>query len=119
MTAQHTIRLADIDLVLMTAKLRRHTGGRTALLAAYTPSPLIDVDCHRRAPRPVDLAQAASSRIVQQVGPMDRGHVARVIERVYLNEGLTEVRRTFKCGIRALRAESPWVLFGGRKGGAA
>jgi len=119
MTKPHTIPLADVELALMTAKLRRHTGGRTALLAARTAAPLINVDCHRRAPRPVDLAQAASSRTAPQVGPMERGHIADVIERVYLNQGLAEVRRAFSCGIRVLRAESPWVLFGGQKGGAA
>lgn len=119
MTTQHTIPLGDVELALMTATIRRRTNGGTALLAAHTQRPLIEIDCHRRAPRPSALAEAAASRMVSDVSLMDRGHIAALIERVYLHHGLPEVRRTFKCGIRALRAESPWALFGGKKGGAA
>lgn len=120
MSQQHTINLADLELVLMSAKLRRYTQCGTALLAACTPRPLIEIDCHRRIPRPSDLAFAASSRkLTSDVGPMDRGHIAELFERVRLQHGISEVRKTFGCGIRALRAESRWTLFGGRKGGAA
>lgn len=119
MTTAHTISLAGVEIALMAAKLRRYSNGRTALLAACTPRPLIEIDCHRRAPRPSDKALAASSSRVSDVGPMDRGHIAALFERVRVFHGLPEVRRTFGCGIRALRAESKWTLFGGQKGGAA
>lgn len=119
MTTQYTIPLRGVELALMTAKLRRYSNGRTALLAACTPRPLIEIDCHRRAPRPSELERAASSGMVPDVGPMDRGHIAALFERVRLCHGLLEVRRTFGRGIKALRAESPWTLFGGKKGGAA
>lgn len=119
MSTQQTIPLAGVKLALMAAKLRRYSNGRTALLAACTPRPLIEIDCHRHAPRSTELARAASSHMVSDVGPLDRGHIAALIERVRVSHGLPEVRRTFGCGIRALRAESPWTLFGGKKGGAA
>ena len=119
MTSKHTIPLTDVKLALMAAKLRRYSNGRTALLAACTPRPWIEIDCHRHTPRPSEKARAASSGLVSDVGPLDRGHIAALIERVRVSHGLPEVRRTFGCGIRALRAESPWTLFGGKKGGAA
>jgi hypothetical protein len=50
---------------------------------------------------------------------MDRGHISELFERVRLHHGIPEVRKTFGCGIKALRAEPRWTLFGGRKGGAA
>lgn len=120
MTTQQTIPLAGVKLALMAAKLRRYSKGRTALLAACTPRPWIEIDCHRHTPRPSEKARAVTSGMVSDVvGPLDRGHIAALIERVRLYHGIPEVRRTFGCGIKALRAENPWTLFGGKKGGAA
>lgn len=119
MTTPHTIPLAGVEMALMSAKLRRYTHGCTALMAACTPRPLLEIDCHRHAPRPSEVARAASSGMVSSAGPMNRGHIAALFERVRLFHGLPEVRRTFGCGIKALRAEPAWTLFGGKKGGAA
>lgn len=37
--------------------------------------------------------------------PMDRGYINRAVESVRMSDGLDGVRRTFGCGIKALRAE--------------
>ena len=43
---RYTIPLKAVELALMTARMRRYNQGETALLAAYTPRPVMNVDCH-------------------------------------------------------------------------
>jgi hypothetical protein len=39
------------------------------------------------------------------LSPMDRGHMLRVVDRTRYTHGLAEVRATWGCGLRGLRAE--------------
>lgn len=111
-----TIRADALQLVLTAAKLRRHTAGRTPALCVLSPGPVIQVDCGStsRHTRPGLIAQA------QRIGtaalhaqPLQRGHISSLYERVRRERGLAEVRRTWRAGLRALRAEPRYVLFGG------
>ena len=113
-TRPTTIRAADLSLVLAYAKLRRHNHGRTCATCALTPAPLLEIDCHTRAPSKAWREQVQrTGGTWAHVGPMQRGHISTLYERVRLRQGLAEVRRTWGTGLRALRAEPRHVLNGG------
>lgn len=118
MSAPATIRADDVRLVLATAKLRRHTRGHTSTFAAYTPGPLIEADCHHGRPPSDDLLRQCLRTAGRgiTVGPITRGYMALVWERTRMHHGLAEVRRTWRAGLRELRAEPRYVL---RIGGPA
>lgn len=110
-----SIRLQDLELALVSAKMRRNNHGRTCLLAAMTEQPLVKVDCHKRNVRPADIERARQYGLCRAMcQPMDRGHIATLIERVRWQRGLPEIRKTWGTGIRALLAEPKYVLNGGR-----
>lgn len=112
-----TIRLADVELALTAAKLRRWRHGATAQFCALTPTAAVEVDCraHSEWTRPW-LAQAAKKlgRTRAHLGPMQRGHIAQLYEHVRRTGGLAEVRATWGVGIKTLRAEPRHVLHGGQ-----
>ncbi len=110
------IPLHAVKLALDTAKLRRYNQGRTALLAAYTPSPVVNVDCHRgTTPSAATLAHAKRAGMrVEQAALMERGHIHKVIQRTRNLHGLDEVRKTFGAGMRELEREQRFFLHGGR-----
>lgn len=111
-----SIRLQDLELALVSAKMRRNNQGRTCLLAAMTEQPAIEVDCHKRNVRPADIERARQYGLCRAMcQPMDRGHIATLIERVRWQRGLPEIRKTWGTGIRALLAEPKYVLNGGRE----
>ena len=110
---RHSIALKDLQLVLVSAKLRRFTNGRTCLMAVTTAAPILEVDCSsrnrlrgREDAQRIGLANCAT-------GPMRRGRVVELIERTRLLHGLPEVRKTWGAGLRALTAEPRHVLNGG------
>jgi len=98
------IPLADVRSALMLAIVRQKSvgadGKRLGRFAAYTDLPLANIDCvtARRGHKPYKLPRAHFS-------PMHVGDLDRVVERVRLQRGLAEVRRTWGRGIAALRAE--------------
>jgi hypothetical protein len=108
-----TVKLTDLRLVLYTAKLRKHTSGRTCLMAATTPAPILEVDCssRNRMRGREDAQRIGLARC--NTGPMRRGHVAELIERTRTLHGLPEVRKTWGAGLRALKAEPRHILNGG------
>ena len=114
MAQQHTaapaIRLEDLQCTLWSAKLRKQTQGRTALLAATTQAPALPVDCRAT---PGLRAAAQKCTAVRICAPMQRGHMATVIKRVATEYGAKEVRATWGAGVRALKAEPRYVLNGG------
>ena len=114
------IPLPAVELSLMTAKMRRNNQGRTALLAAFTPQPAVNVDCHRgTAPSAATLAHAKQEGVrVEQAALMERGHIAQVIQRTRNLHGLAEVRKTFGAGLKELASEHRFFLHAAQKGGA-
>jgi hypothetical protein len=108
-----TVKLTDLRLVLYTAKLRRHTKGRTCLMAVTTPAPILEVDCssRNRMRGREDAQRLGLTRC--NTGPMHRGHLAELIERTRTLHGLPEVRKTWGAGLRALKAEPRHILNGG------
>ena len=110
-----TIKLSDLSMVIQFAKLRASNGGRTCLLAATTPAPMLASECRpRREPRPVTAAEQA--RMAMQtvfVGPMQRGRLYNVIERTKRDHGPAEVRITWGSPARTLLTEPRHVLNGG------
>ena len=116
-----TIPLPALELALMTAKPRRYNQGRTALLAAYTPRPAVNVDCHRgTAPSAATLAHAKRGGMrMEQAALMERGHIAQAIQRTRNLHGLAEVRKTFGAGLKELAREHRFLLHAGNQGGAA
>jgi hypothetical protein len=111
-----TIRADALQLVLFAHKLRRHTHGGTCQLCALSAAPMIEVDCCSASQwvRPGLIAQAkrfGASHISASL--LRRGHISRLYERVRLERGLAEVKRTWRTGLRALRAEPRHVLNGG------
>jgi len=118
----HTIPLHALELVLMAAKMRRRNQGGTALLAAYTPRPTMNLDCHKgTTPSTAKLAHAkgAGSMPGMPVALMGRGHIAQVIQRTRDLHGLDEVRKTFGAGLKELEREHRFFLHAGKHGGAA
>jgi len=104
-----TIKLSDLGLALASAKLRQLTQGRTCLLAAITPAPMIRADCSMLLRS--GFAEYGMTRC--NVMPMQRGHIAKLIERTRNCQGLPEVRKTWGAGLRTLLAEPRYVLNGG------
>lgn len=111
-----TIRAADLSLLLASAKLRKYTAGRTPLLAAMSAAPLLECDCHSgRTPTPSWRFQVQCSGLhAARVTPLQRGYISRLFDQVALHRGRREVVKTWGVGIRTLRAESRYVLFGGQ-----
>lgn len=110
-----TIRAADLSLVLGACILRRHTTGRTCLLAAMSPAPLVDVDCHHGRPPTADMLRLAARTAGRgvRVTPIRRGWMCQLYDRTMRRHGAAEVRRTWGTGIRALRHEPRHVLHHG------
>ena len=93
-----TIPLKDVRNALMCARVASiRPIGR---FAALTNNPLLNISCReaRRGSRPYPLQ-------VHHLSPMYRGDLDHVLERVRLEHGLAEVRRTWGAGMRALKAE--------------
>ena len=110
-----SIKLADLQLVLIAAKMRRNNNGRTCQMAVLTGAPVIEIDCsHRNRLRNIDDALRYGS-FDSQVTPLHRGHISQLYMRTRLNHGLAEVKKTWGVGLKALQAEPRHVL----KGGAA
>lgn len=114
-----TIRLRDMELVMATSKARRVLDSKLGWFCALSEHPTIQLDCSTRNRM---YADPESRERAQRFGmsrarfmPMDRGHIAGLIERTRWMHGLAEVRKTWRTGIRALLAESRYSL----KGGAA
>lgn len=110
------ISVAGLRLALMSARARRLFEGRTPLLCTLSDRPILQVDCasssHWTRPGLIQEARRlGASRL--EAEPLPRGHIARLYERVRLEHGLPEVRRTWRAGLRALRAEPRHVLHGG------
>lgn len=107
----HTIPLSQLELAAYAAKLRRHHGGRRiAQMCALTPGPLHQFDCGQQ--HPALRLSPAWRRTQPYFGPLQRGHIAHLFERVRRQGGLAEVRRTWGTGIKTLRAEPRHVLNG-------
>lgn len=122
MAQQHTpaagsgtaaVALSDVKLALLTARMRRNSGGQVCQIAAVTAGTTIAVDCSTpgRLRMRADAMRMGKSRVT--ASPLDRGHIAYLIERVRWQHGLGEVRKTWGVGIKALRAEPRYVLNGG------
>lgn len=107
-TAQ--IRAEDLRTVLFAAKLRQRTNGRTTRLCVLDRYETLPVDCTSTAGWREMAARFAPARSF--ITPMQRGHVSRLFDRVALLQGRDEVRRTWRTGIRALRAEPRHSLTG-------
>ena len=111
-----TIRVKDLELCRMTAKMRRLNNGRTCQLAAISEHPTISLDCSRGTQPSQYMREAAHlhgwSRA--RCWPLDRGHIARLMETTQWRHGGREVRKTWGKGIRALLSEgSKYTLQGG------
>lgn len=109
-----TIRAQDLHLVLAAHKLRRWNGGASCQLAALTARPLLETDCHHRPPRARELADARRMPKQAYLGPLQRGHMASLANRVQGLRGRAEVLRTWGVGIATLRREPAYILHGGR-----
>jgi hypothetical protein len=111
-----TILADELKLVLVAHRLRRRTAGRTCALCVMSAAPLIEVDCVRNShwTRP-GLAAEAQRLANQRLGaqPLSRGHISHLYDRVRRERGLPEVKRTWRTGLRSLRAEPRHVLWGG------
>ena len=106
------IPLPAVELAALSAKLRRRTHWGTALIAAYTPRPAVNVDCHRgTTPSAATLAHAKQEGMrVEHAALMERGHIHKVIERTRNLHGLPEVRKTFGAGLKELAREHRFFL---------
>ncbi len=115
---EHTIRAADLALVLASFKLSRHTQGKAPTLAAMTAAPVIEVDCaHGRNPKIHSsgwyrdaVAHAAAGKTGSRVRPLNRGTLGMLIERVAREGGRRELLKTFGVGITELRREPRHTL---------
>lgn len=111
-----TIRLKDLELSRFTAKMRRANKGRTCQLAAMSERPVLALDCSKgRSPSQLMREEARlHGQSVARLTPLDRGHIARLMEHTQLMHGGREVRKTWGKGIRALLSEgSKYTLQGG------
>ena len=115
----HTIQLSDVEMALLTAGLRSRTRGKTALMAAYTQRPVVNVDCHRgTTPSAAALNHAKREGMRTRYAElMERGHIAQVIERTRNRHGLAGVRKTFKAGMKELAREHTFFLHVGKREG--
>lgn len=115
----HTIPLSAVRMALMTARMRRYNQGKTALMAAYTPRPVVNLDCHRgTAPFAGTVARAAQEGArIEQAALMERGHISQVIQRTRNLHGLAGVRKTFKAGMKELASEHRFFLHASKRDG--
>lgn len=116
-SARASIRAEDLRLVLQAEKLRRHTRGRTCRLCALTDAPWLQTSCAENTHRLAladPLYHRPSATRAPRVQPMQRGHIASVIYFTRQRRGLSEVRRTWGAGLRALLAEPHHILHGGQ-----
>lgn len=106
------IPLPAVELAALSAKLRRRTHWGTALIAAYTPRPAVNVDCHRgTTPSAATLAHAKREGMrVEQAALMERGHIVDLIKRIRNLHGAAEVRKTFGAGLKELAQEHRFFL---------
>lgn len=113
--AHPSIPASDLNLVLFSFKMRQRSGGRTCILAAVTPGPMVEVDCRRGGPPSAELLRVAEKTAGRgiRVGPIQRGNISLLYERTLRQWGRAEVVKTWGTGIRALRAEPRFVLHGG------
>lgn len=121
---RHTIPLSAVEMAVFSAQLRRRTECGTALLAAYTPRPVMDVDCHQgTTPSAATLTHAKLAGMrTGQADLMERGHIAQAVQRVRDRHGLAGVRKTFGAGMKELSREPRHILHAGthgKQGGAA
>lgn len=97
MATTSTINAKHLELVLATRRMA--SVGRWCVMSAHRHTQ----PCNRRG-YPYRIAQGSVA------GPMTRGNLKEVIERV-AGCGAKEVRRTFAgAGIRALRAEVTYTM---------
>lgn len=108
-----TIKASDLRMAAWAANMRRRNKGATCAMAATTTTSLISCDCSSptRLRMREDAVRMGRTRV--SVGPLDRGHIAGLYERVRCLHGLAEVRKTWGVGIKALLAEPRFVLNGG------
>ena len=111
---RHSILADDLVTVLAAHKLRRWNGGASCQLATLTARPLVDTDCHRRPPTTSELANAKRMPKRTYLGPLQRGYIASLANRVQGLRGRAEVLRTWGVGIATLRREPAYVLNGGQ-----
>lgn len=97
-----TIPAKDLDLLLVTAKLMRHSD-KLARFCLMSRAPLVETGCRSTARQRRDAVRYGLASISLQ--PMRRGDIAEVYERVAREGGRAEVLRTWGVGIRALRLE--------------
>lgn len=108
----HAVALDDLRTVLVAHKLRRRASGRLATLAVTTPAPMLQVDCCG-GKHYLQVMRAEAMRIgnwKSRVGPLQRGHIARLFDRVQARGRRAEVQRTWHTGIGQLRREPRYVL---------
>lgn len=105
--AAKAIPLEAVRNALMCAVLKQKVKGHEAggsphcRTAAYTYyAPLSSVTCRTACP-----GQQRRQFSGMNFGVMERGDFDRLLERVRLLHGLSEVRSTWNLGLRALRAE--------------
>lgn len=111
-----TIHLKDLEVCCFTAQMRRANNGRTCQLAALSEHPTITLDCSRGKQPSQHMRDAAHLHGWSRARcmPLDRGHIARLMETTQWRHGGREVRKTWGKGIRALLSEgSKHVLQGG------
>lgn len=116
MASTATIRAQDLTLLLAAVRIRRHTAGRTCLLAALSEHPLLECDCHfGHRPSPDRIQRSRQLGLSHcTVAPLNRGFIGLVFERTARQGGRREVMRTWGTGIRSLRAEPRYTLQGGK-----
>lgn len=107
-TPVKTIPLSAVVTALCTACLRgtRTEDGRPiGRFAAYSNYPAVNISCAQalRGHKPYRLTPS-------HVGPMYRGELGAVLERVRRRHGLAGVRKTWGAGMRALSAEFAEVV---------
>lgn len=107
-----TIQLDHLHTALIAAKMRQANHGRTCQLCVVTAEPAIQLECRRRGKTSLERARDCGT-VSGHVSTMKRGHISRVFERVQVEHGGAEARKTWGKGIRALRAEPRWILNGG------
>lgn len=106
-----TIRAKDLQLVLVSIRLRNYSQGRTCRLSALSETPTIQLTCRDRDRSREQAARYGTSPA--RCMPIQRGDIGRLYERVQVQHGRREVIKTWGIGIRALMAEPLYVLDGG------
>jgi hypothetical protein len=97
----HVIRAEHLKLVLVARRIARHSPTVTDRWAAMSSGQWSVRSC-RPGRATGDCQQYPLQPLMQ---PMSRGGIARVIERTRAFHGLAEVNRTWRTGLRALKAE--------------